>query len=716
MKHLRWILLLLIVFQASAQERTEESKSVLGTILQTPTKEAVLGRNLKGVLENYHISKKKMGDELSRNAFQLYLEKVDYGKQFLTQKDISKIEMYKNKFDDEMVSGRLKVVDEVSRIMSVRIPVIQKYVDGLLAKDFDFSKNESYETDSKKREYVANEKELKERWRKIIKLDLLSQYLELEEEQNEPPSKKEDKKKKKKKKEKAKKKLSHEELLKEAKTKIEKRYTRVFKRLLEERDSDKLDKFYNSIVNVYDPHTHYFVPEEKEDFDIDMSGQLEGIGALLREEGSYIKVEKIIPGSASWKGKKLQAEDIILGVSQDNKEFVDIVDMSIRDAVKMIRGKKGTTVYLKVRKPEETTEVIAIVRDKVILEESYVKGSLIEHKDLGFRVGYINVPKFYRDFKNEKGRNSSDDVKAELERLAKTDAKAVILDLRNNGGGALVDATLMGGLFIDEGPIVQVKSSGSPDIEYDHDGKKYWDKTLVILINRFSASASEIVAGAMKDYNRAVIVGSSEQTHGKGTVQTILDMNGFLNNSFLLKSLGDMGAIKITTAMFYRINGKSTQFRGVVPHITLPDQFGFVESGERSLDYAIPYDEIDAVKHKDWTKSKYDIDDLKEKSEKRVKKQPAFKKVVENLEWSKKRKEQSVRSLKIDDMRKFRAEAKLISDDYEKVKANEAIVVDPLNALGTKEAKERFEEFRETLQKDPVIEESLYIINDIFKS
>ena len=177
-----------------------------------------------------------------------------------------------------------------------------------------------------------------------------------------------------------------------------------------------------------------------------------------------------------------------------------------------------------------------------------------------------------------------------------------------------------------------------------------------------------------------------------------------------------MGAIKITTAMFYRINGKSTQFRGVVPHITLPDQFGFVESGERSLDYAIPYDEIDAVKHKDWTKSKYDIDDLKEKSEKRVKKQPAFKKVVENLEWSKKRKEQSVRSLKIDDMRKFRAEAKLISDDYEKVKANEAIVVDPLNALGTKEAKERFEEFRETLQKDPVIEESLYIINDIFKS
>ena len=723
------LLALSVVSSACAQDKTLESKdenqsSILGTLVPSPSKDRILGEILKGVLENYHITKKKLDDSVSKNALDLYIERVDYGKQFLLRKDVNELTKYKNDLDNEVSDGNLKLVNVTSKIMKERLPVIEKYVDSILKKEFNYKKAETLETDSKKRKFVGSIAELKERWRKIVKYEVLAQYLDLVDEQNGVDSSK-DKKKKEKKEKKAKheKKLSEKELRTSAREKVAKRYNRVFKRLNEEKRSDQLDKFYNSVAKVYDPHTHYFVPEEKEDFDIEMSGKLEGIGALLREEGSYIKVERIIPGSASWKGKELKAEDIILGVSQDNKEFVDIVDMGIRDAVKLIRGKKDTPVYLRVKKPEGVTSVIKIIRDKVVLEESYAKGSMLESKKHGLKVGYINVPKFYRDFQDSKGRNSSDDVKAELVKLNKTDAKAVILDLRNNGGGALVDATLMGGLFIDKGPIVQVKKTGAPDVKYDVDGKVYWDKPLIVLINRFSASASEIVAGAMKDYDRAVIIGSSEQTHGKGTVQVILGLNDFLASPIISQKIGDIGAIKVTSDMFYRINGMSTQFRGVTPHIELPDQYGFLDSGEKSLDYAIPYAEVDPVEFKPWKKNKFKIDALKKNSAKRVKESKVFKQITESVNWSKERKEQTERSLTLSDMKKFRDEAQEVGDKYDKLieeahgeKAIEDLSVSSLSKLKTKAAKESFEEVEEGLQKDPVIEEAMNVVQDMIKA
>lgn len=739
LKHTAVLFLTLVVSSTACAQKTspdsgsssssnpsegEHSSSILGTLIPSPSKDRILGEILKGVLENYHITKKKLDDTVSKNALTLYIERIDYGKQFLTRKDVSKLNEFKNDLDNEVSDGKLRIIDVTAAIMKKRIPMIEKHVEALLKKDFDFNKKESLETDSKKRKFVGSEDELKERWRKMIKYEVLVQYLDLIDEQN-GDGKSSDKVKKKKEKKTAKKekKLTDKELRKSAKEKVTKRYARVFKRLADERRSDQLDKFYNSVAKVYDPHTHYFVPEEKEDFDIDMSGKLEGIGALLREEGSYIKVERIIPGSASWKGKELKAEDIILGVSQDNKEFVDIVDMGIRDAVKLIRGKKDTPVYLRVKKPEGITAVIKIIRDQVILEESYVKGTILESKKLGTKIGYINVPKFYRDFQDQNGRNSSDDVKAELVKLNKTDAKAVILDLRNNGGGALVDATLMGGLFIEKGPIVQVKRTGSPDVKYDTDGKVYWDKPLVVLINRFSASASEIVAAAMKDYKRAVIIGSSEQTHGKGTVQVILDLNDFLASPVISQKIGQIGAVKVTSDMFYRINGMSTQFRGVTPDIELPDQYGFLDSGEKSLDYAIPYAEVEAVEFNPWKKSTYNLSTLKSNSAKRVKESKVFKQITESVKWSKERKELTERSLTLAEMKKFRDEAQVISDKYEKLideahgeKAKEDIQVTSMKELKTKASKERFEEFKEGLQKDPVIEESLYVIQDIIKS
>ena len=693
----------------------DEVQSPLGVLKNyTPDPDEILGKILKQALENVHYLHKEINDDLSKKAYKLYLERIDYGKQFLLESDLKKLGKYEEKFDDALENGDLSVVRLTQSIMAERIPLVEKYVETILKKDFDFNKKESYETDAKKRDYVDSIEELKERWRKLVKLEVLIQYFELKDEQDGINDKKDDKKEKKVAKKKEKKK-SFEELMKESRKKVAKRYHRVFRRLNEERKQDRLDKFYNSITKVYDPHTQYLVPDDKEDFDIDMSGKLEGIGALLREEGSFIKVERIIPGSASWRGKELKAEDVILAVGQGDEDAVDIVDMSIRDAVKLIRGKKGTIVKLKVKKPDGTTKTIAITRDQVVLEQSYVKSTIIEHKKLKQKIGYIHVPKFYRDFQDPNGRNSSDDVKKELIKLKKKGVDGIVLNLRNNGGGALQDATLMGGLFIDKGPIVQVKNRGEAKIHRDTDGKVYWDGPVVVLINRFSASASEIVAGALKDYDRALIVGSSEQTHGKGTVQAIMNLQETIN-PFLAKYISPIGAMKITTDMFYRINGMSTQFRGVKPDVELPDQFGYLDSGEQSLDYAIPYAEVPAVKYKKWKKSKFDISKLKKLSEKRVEKNEKFKKILESVKWSKDRKEQTKRSINLKDMAAFRKEARDLDDKFEIEEVDKDVIVTNVNKAKTDVDKEYFKEFQEELQKDPVIEETLYIFHDMTKS
>lgn len=707
-------IMMLLVLSGSVYGKQEQKPSLLGSIVgnYTPTKEQTLGKVLKGVLENLHLSKHTLDDSVSKKAFDLYIERIDYGKQFLIKKDVVGLEKFRLEFDNQYSSGELKIVDETKKIFEKRIPLIEKHVNEFFTKELTFDRKEYIETDSKKRSFSKSLDELKDRWRRLLKLDVLAQYIDYKEEQEGVNQK--DKKKEKKKKKKAEKKLSDKELIAKAKDKVKKRYERIFKRLKEEKDTDRQDKFYNAVTRVYDPHTLYLMPEDKEDFDIDMSGKLEGIGALLREEGSYIKVERIIPGSASWRGKELKAEDIILGVAQGDNEVVDIVDMSIRDAVKLIRGKKGTIVKLKVKKPEGTVQMISITRDKVVLEEAYAKSTILKHKNLKHPIGYIHVPKFYRDFQDRNGRNCSDDVKKALLDFKKRKVDGVILDLRNNGGGALEDARLMGGLFIDKGPIVQVKNSGAPKIQSDTDGKVVWDKPLIILVNRFSASASEIVAGALKDYKRALVIGSSEQTHGKGTVQTVLDLNNFVNPVYG-KMMGDFGALKITTDMFYRINGMSTQFKGITPHIVLPDEFAYLESGERTLDNAIPYAEIDSLKYKLWSKAKYNIQKLKLDSEKRVQKSPIFKKVLSSVEWFKKRKDQTKRALNKKEMLNFRKDSLAKTESFKIEDIDKNLSVQKLKELKTEEEKERFKEFEEGLQKDFVLGETLNIFNDLLE-
>lgn len=715
--HVLYLALALTCQSALAQKTsspisTSDDPSVLGSLM-TPkpryTHEMVLGNILKGALENMHFTSKKIDNQLSKNAFKVYLERLDYGKQFLLDSDVKKLEKFRESFDDMMISGNLTILDESSEVMNKRIGQIEKFIEELLSKPLDYNKKESLQTDPKKRHFLKTEKELFAHWERILKFEILSRIVDKKEEQSGLATDEKGNKKK----PTSDKKLTDVEIEKDAREKVLKSYKKIFSRLVNEKRSDKLDKFYNAITKVFDPHTNYLVPEEKEDFDIDMSGKLEGIGAILREDNSYIKVERIVPGSASWKTKEVEAEDVILKVAQGKEEPVDVVDMSLRDAVKLIRGKKGSEVRLTIKKPNGLVKVVPIIRDVVEIDESYVKGTVLELNSNKTKIGYINIPKFYRDFNDRAGRNVTDDTRREIERLNKEGVEGLIVDLRNNGGGALEDARMISGLFIEKGPIVQVKANtGSPDILADTDSKIDFQKPTIVLINRFSASASEIVAAALQDYNRAVVVGG-EFSHGKGTVQAVVDLDGYV--SPMAKAYSPLGALKITIQKFYRVNGSSTQYKGVTPDIILPDQFSHLESGEKFLDYSIPWAEVKAVKYDKW-KPNYDVKTLRTASQERVKKSQKFKHLLDSIKWYKDQKENTNRSLTSQDFEKERKTIREMADIFKKEDENKDILVKDISGNGKDKAhQEKFEEFSKTLRKDAVIEESLQIMNDMLK-
>ena len=527
---------------------------------------------------------------LSRAAFQLYVKQLDYQKRLLLAAEVDQLEVFADKIDDEVQSGRVVLAPQAFQLLGNSVERAEKLVEKALAAPFDFTVAESYEADPEKLEFCVTEAELAERWRMDLKYRTLTRYLNLLEdaEVKDPLKASAD--------------LQQEKEL-EAREKVRKQYHQYFERLKKETLKEHYDRYLNAFARAFDPHTTYMAPQSKEDFDIGMRGSLEGIGATLREEDGYTKVVKVIPGSAADRQGQLQADDVILAVGQADDEPVDVTDMRLRDTVALIRGKKGTEVHLTIRRPGIKNLVIPIVRDVVIIEESFVKSTMVTDPDTGNRYGYIKVPSFYRDFESTRnggnGRNSTDDVREAIEAFDVKQMTGLILDLRNNGGGALTDAVGIAGLFIGEGPVVQVRNGdGASKVLRNYSKEVAYHGPLVVMVNQFSASASEIVAGALQDYGRAVVVGS-EHTHGKGTVQVIMD----LDDSLTLRNMRQympLGALKITTQKFYRVSGDSTQYRGVVPDIILPDRSQYNEYGERYLDYSLPWDRIEEVEHKEW--------------------------------------------------------------------------------------------------------------------
>lgn len=651
-----------------------------------------------------HYQQKEINDEFSKSAFDAYIKNIDYNKRFFTRQDIDKLKKWEYKIDDEFKAGNFDLMKNSYALLKKRIEEVEGLYQQILAKPFDFSVDEKIETDPDKYDFPVNRKDLEESWRKYLKFQTLIRLNELEKEQVKKVETDKDFVPK-----------SSAELEKEAREKVLQSQTTWFKRIKQLNESDYQAIYINSILSTYDPHSNYFPPKAKENFDIQLSGQLEGIGATLMEKDGYIKVEKIVPGSASWKQGELKAGDVILKVGQSADEPVDIVNMRLDDAVQLIRGKKGTEVRLTVKKVDGSIKIVPITRDIVIIEETYAKSAVLDN---GIRAGYIKLPQFYADFNNSGGRSCSQDVKKEIEKLTEEKIEGLILDLRNNGGGSLRDVVEMAGLFIEKGPIVQVRSSdGTLEILEDYDAKVQYKGPLVILVNELSASASEILAAAMQDYNRGVVVGSAS-TYGKGTVQRMVDLDMLIPPAY--NSVKPLGAMKLTTQKFYRINGGATQLKGVTSDIVLPDDYAYMKVGERELEHPMPWDEIKQVYYKDWKDTPH-LEKLGKKSHARIDTSSVFKKIDQNAQRLKKTSERSLFPLNLQAYQAEQNKLEQESRQFENLFSNiDGFNVDMIRAevstLESDTAKlNRVKTWHTEIKKDVYVYEAMQILHDMNK-
>ncbi len=660
----------------------------------------MIGYMLSRQLPPIHFSDKDVDDQLARAAFDLYLKQLDYQKRFLLSSDVKQLQSFAEVIDDNLNQGTIVLPETGYDILNERISQVRNIVERIMGENIKPDERDMLETDPEKLSYAEDLAGLEERWRKLVKAEIHNRYLDLEEKKREEN-----------------KDVDREELLEEARVKVRRRFNHFFNRLGRETVQDHYDRFFNSVARAFDPHTSYMAPAKKEDFDTQMRGSFEGIGAMLREEDGYIKVVRILVGSASDRQGQLKAEDVILAVGEGNDEPVEITDMRLRDAVRLIRGPKGTEVRLTVRKRDGAKEIIPIVRDVVQIEDAFVKFAVLNGDR--FKIGYINVPSFYRDFektrKGKRGRNSTDDTRAAILELKKEGVAGMILDLRDNGGGALIDSVDIAGLFIDSGPVVQVKnSSGFKRILEDEDARMVYGGPLVVLVNQFSASASEIVAAALQDYRRAVIVGG-KHTHGKGTVQTILNLNEMIP-LLNFKRYADLGALKVTIQKFYRINGESTQYKGVVPDIILPSLFQHLESGEQYLDYSLEWDQDRPVDYDMYSDKVIKLDEISKRSRERITRSEGLRLIKEEAERSIRRKEQTFIDLSLDSMRSKRKEEKearkKVESHYRRFD-DETQDDNETNGPGDDDKKKKEQIWRDQLAEDPYIVEAEMVITDL---
>ena len=687
-----------------------------------PSKEQVLiGLMLSG-LSSQHYQPEKVDDAFSKRVFDLYLKHLDYRKQFLLATDVEQLRRYQTQIDDEVKGGTHEFLDLSTKLMSERTKEMQGLYREVLAKPFDFTTDESFQTDFEKAAFPVDKAAQRELWRKLLKYETLSRVSEMMEAQEKAkiakpsaataapaaantaaPTAAEPVR-------------TPAQMEAEARKRVLKYYDEQFEDLNDIDTNERLATYANTIANTYDPHTEYFAPKAKEDFDYEMTGRFEGIGATLKEKDGLIYIEEIIPGSASARQGDLTKGDALLRVAQGAAEPVSIEGWRTAKAVTLIRGKKGSEVRLTVKKPDGSTKIVPIIRDVVVVDEKYAQSSVITDK--GQKIGYLRLPGFYADFNDNGGRSSSDDVKKELAKLNAEGVKGVIMDLRFNGGGSLTDAVSMAGLFMDSGPMVQVRDGqGRTTVLTDNDPRVQYSGPLVVLVNKYSASASEILAAAIQDYHRGVIMGSTS-TYGKGTVQRIFDLDEALPAE--LNSVKPIGSLKLTTQKFYRVNGGSTQFKGVVSDIVVPDLYSYLDQGEKESDYPLKWDEIQPARYRAWNTPPA-LDKLRANSKARVASNPGFKVMDEMVKSMRKRKDETTVSLKLSAYRAEQQESKTVSDRYDAAqKTTTALAFSPLaadvRALGGDTVKiNRAARVTKSLKKDITIGEAVSVIQDELK-
>jgi carboxyl-terminal processing protease len=669
------------------------------SIANPDPKDKLLLTILKYVLTEGHYEPQQIDDAFSEKVYIAFLEQLDPAKRYFLQSDIDEFSKYKTLIDDQINNEDLSFFFLVYERFKQRTNESKNYYQDILKNKFDFDKDETLDVDYDKATYAVNKDQLLSVWYKQLKFSVLSRlYDKLSDEED---KKKED--------------SSYiiksiDELEKESRDATFEGMKESFERFDELTYSDWFSTFVNCISEEFDPHTTYFDPSVKKRFDISMAGKIEGIGARLQKKNDYTKVSELISGGPAWKQGDLEVGDLITKVAQGNEEPVDIVGMRLDDAIEYIKGKKGTEVRLTVKKIDGTVKEISIIRDVVELEETFVKSSVVKKDNRKF--GVILLPKFYIDFDEKNFRNSATDMEQEIERLKKENVEGLILDLRNNGGGSLQTAIEITGLFIDKGPVVQVKyRDRKADIKNDKNPKIQWDGPLVVLVNELSASASEIFAAAMQDYKRAVIIGG-KQTYGKGTVQSVLDLNRYHS----LKE--DFGALKMTIQKFYRINGGSTQLEGVHSDIMLPDRYTYMQIGERDLVNPLKFDKVPQAEYTLWNNYQ-NYDAVINNSKKRVANNKYFKLIDQNAKWLKNSQDDTLIYLSLDAYKKDLESNKNESLKYKSIRDyttnltfDSPLYEQPL-LQNDKDLAEKREAWHKNLKKDIYVEEALNVLSEL---
>ncbi len=673
------------------------------------------------VLERGHYEPKSIDDDFSVQVFEDFIDVLDPTKRYFLESDIMEFEKYKFQIDDQINNTDITFFNVVYDRLMERMNDAKNIYKEVLEDPFDYSLDESISIKYEEEPFARSKTELKERWRKQLKYATLGTYDAKLTQSVKPPKVKREMKNDQvitnievpeTVDEEVIKALTPEEAEKAARESTKKTLDEFFDFIDDLERKDWFVQYINTIVDEFDPHTFYFAPDDKEKFDVSMSGKFEGIGARLQKKPEGAKIVEIISGGPVWRDQRLEVGDEIIRVGQDGEDPIDIVGMRLDDAIKLIKGPEGTVVDLTVRKVDGSIEVISLTRDVVELEESYAKSANIIKGDQKF--GLINLPKFYVDFNDYSERNAATDVAKEVERLKQEGAEGLILDLRDNGGGSLKTVVEMAGLFIKDGPIVQVRSNGKgKDVYDDKDERIQWDGPLVILVNELSASASEILAAAMQDYKRAIVIGS-KQTFGKGTVQNVIPLDNIVRSN----EHGDLGAIKLTTQKFYRINGGSTQLEGVKSDVVVPDKYSYIDLGERDQSNPLKWDKISPAEYKIWD-GYIDYEQTIANSKKRMAENNQIKLIEENAKWIKEEQDENVISLNYDIYKSEEKKDKTKSDyfksmtEYDSKLTFKSLKYEEELFTQDVDLREKRDRWHKNLAKDVYIEEAVNVLQDI---
>ncbi|HEX6849490.1 MAG TPA: carboxy terminal-processing peptidase [Chitinophagaceae bacterium] len=666
-----------------------------------PGKYEKILHNVTGMLKEAHYSPKLIDDSFSKKIFHKYFEVLDPNKNIFLKEDIESLKKFEYRIDDEMKGADVEFFRAVGQLFNKRMEEAALISKEMLAKPFDYSIDEYYVGDPDKIKFPASDAEKKESWRKSLKYQSLDRYVDLIETRDKNKSVEGFKVK------------SDEELEKEAREKVSKTMDRTFERYrFKFSEDDKFNLFVSIITNAMDPHTEFFPPVDKRYFDEQMSGRFFGIGASLVYDEGNIKINTLVAGSPAWKSGEVQVGDIILKVGQGKDEPTELTGFVVEDAVKLIRGKKGTDVRLTLKKQDGSVKVVTLVRDEIVQDESFAKSAIINNGNS--KIGYIYLPEFYADFDRPNGARCYIDVAKEIIKLKEDKVDGIVMDLRNNGGGSLYDVVQMVGLFIDKGPVVQVKDrDGKPNILEDKNREVLYDGPLTVMVNEFSASASEIFAAAIQDYGRGVVIGSTT-TYGKGTVQRNLGLDpdaGYLNSN------SELGTIKLTLQKFYRVNGGSTQLKGVASDIVLPDNYEYLKFREKDDPDALPWDEIRNASINNWRPG-YELATIQQLSEARLQSNKAFRLIKENTEWLAK---QNDREYPLN-FEKYQKEQKAIRSTVRQIESLKKLEVEmdvtslPQDANRfsyDKGKQDRFDQWIKNLRKDIYIDQAARVTTDM---